>query len=117
MRQFSNIPKRALKGCNGAVATTSRESVKLLSTELKYISAHIKEKTGMKELDPGQFSVLSCNTNDVENDHSQTHHKTTTPTMLNYARDLATVMWEAVKRTSKWAAHYFISVSTYYPVK
>ena len=90
------------------MATTSRESVKLLSSELKYISSHIKEKTGLKELNYDQFSILSCNTNDVENDHSQTYYKTTTPTMLHYAHDLATVVWEAVKRTSKWASHYLI---------
>ena len=80
----------------------------MLSSELKYLSSHIKEKTGLKELDSNQFSILSCNTNDVENDHSQTHYKTTTPPMLHYAHDLATVVWEAVKRTSKWAAHYLI---------
>ena len=64
-----------------------------------------------------QFSILSCNTNDLENDHSQTHYKTMTPTMLHYAHDLATVVWEAVKRNSKWAAHYFFDNTTYYHVK
>ena len=48
VREFSDIPKRALKGCDGTVSKTSRESVKLLSSELKYISSHIKKKTGLK---------------------------------------------------------------------
>ena len=37
--------------------------------------------------------------------------------MLHYAHDLATVVWEAVKRNSKWAAHYFFDNTTYYHVK
>ena len=64
-----------------------------------------------------QYGILSCNTNDLENDHSQTHYKTTTPTILHYAHDLATVVWEDVKRNIKWTAHYFLDNTSCYHVK
>ena len=52
----------------------------------------------------------------VENIHSVVHHKDPLCTVLDYARNFGSAAEEGLKRTTHWAAHYFTSPKSWYPV-
>lgn len=61
-------------------------------------------------------NLLSCLTLDVENCHSVVHYKSPLCTVLEYARNFGNTVKESVKKTTNWAAFYFINPKSWYPV-
>jgi hypothetical protein len=45
-----------------------------------------------------------------------THFKDQTQTMLQYSQNISNAVYESVKRSVNWAAHYFTHSGSYYPV-
>ena len=99
-----------LNGPQGNVASKTVSSVEMLKCGLEKLN---------EILDSHEYSalnLLSCMTLDVENIHSVVHHKEPLCTVLDYARNFASAAKEGLKRTSHWAAHYFINPKSWYPV-
>ena len=63
-----------------------------------------------------QIDLYSCLTTDCENFHAIGHLKDDTPTLLQYAKMLASTVHESVKRVTPWSVYYFTSPDSYYPI-
>ena len=102
--------KTELNGPKGTVSTQSRKSVGIILSELVYMKGILKDKAHM-------LNMAACTTTDVENLHALSHYKRSdTPTMLQYAWEVAVTVREKLKQTTHWGGYYFTSHKSYYPL-
>ncbi|CAB4020104.1 Hypothetical predicted protein [Paramuricea clavata] len=100
-------------GPEGTVSNKCLKSLELLKRSIESLDANVKDlstKPGF-ELKLNLESLLTLH---VENQHAVTHFKRDTFTMYEYALIFGCSIEEAVKRVSKWAAHYYTHPKSYY---
>ena len=95
----------ATNGPQGTMSQKTQLSVSLL-------------KKGMDRLYMNVMDVNPEFADDImlETLHAVSHFKHETFTVLQYAHDFGTIVKESIKRTSRWAAKYYIHDRSYYPV-
>ncbi len=105
------LGKPVTNGPEGTVADRTLKSVQMIASG---ISALVKL---ISEINPDyKIDLHSCLTMDVENLHAVGHYKEQIPTMLHHIRNLATSVYESLKRVVPWSAYYYTKPQSYYPV-
>ena len=102
---------QSLNGPQGTISAATRKSVEMLE-------GGIAKLVDVIDTTNPEYSVESPTllTTAVENLHAVSHFKHVTFTVLQYARDFASIMKESLKRSTKWAAKYYTHPKSYYPV-
>ena len=98
-------------GPEGTVASKTVKSVQLVEKGLQKLLVDLREVNLHLEIDP-----TACLTLQAKSFHAVSHFKHSACTTLNYARDFGNVMYESLKRTSRWEAYYFTHGSSYNPM-
>ena len=83
----------------------------MILDSLKALKQLLQELTPSHEID-----LHACLTVQVENLHAVGHFKEQFSTLLQYARNLANIVYESTKRAVQWAAYYFTHQKSYYPI-
>ncbi|XP_014674326.1 PREDICTED: uncharacterized protein LOC106814524 [Priapulus caudatus] len=100
-------------GPQGTISAKTALSLELLEHGMKNMQQLVLE------VNPNfieNIDLTTCLTTVVENLHAVSHFKHETFSVLQYARDFATILKESLKRTTKWAAKYYTHPKSYYPV-
>ena len=104
--------KNTTNGPEGTVSSKTASSVQMVADGVQKLNNYI-------QLLNRDFSVdlESCMTGQVESLHSTHHHKHEAGAhVIDYARGFGNTVKEGLKRTTRWAAHYFTNKRSYYPV-
>ena len=104
--------KNTTNGPEGTVSSKTASSVQMVADGVQKLNNNI-------QLLNRDFSVdlESCMTGQVESLHSTHHHKhEADANVIDYARGFGNTVKEGLKRTTRWAAHYFTNKRSYYPV-
>ena len=107
-----NIGRKYTNGPEGTIAQKTLLSVKMVTSGVNKIHQNIQK------VKPDYSANLhSCLTVQVESMHATHHFKQPSAVhMLEYARSFGNTVKESLKRTTKWAAHYFTHPASYYPI-
>ena len=96
-------------GAKGSISSQTQSSFSHYDT--KRSSRSSRAGTRAKHELPST-DLHSCLTVQVEKLHSKDQF----PTSLQYARNLANIVFESIKRVVRWAAYHYTNEQSYYPV-
>ena len=109
-RNVQHLPDTAhTNGPQGTISQKTQISMKLMLHGLR----KCQNQNDFPYLD---IDLASLITSAVENIHAVSRMKHETFSTLEYAQDFGHIIKESLKRSTKWAAQYYTSVKSYYPI-
>jgi hypothetical protein len=104
--------KNTTNGPDGTVSSKTLTSVRMVADGVQKLNENIQMLN-----EDYQIDMASCMTGQVESIHSTHHHKNQAGAhVIDYARSFGNTVKEGLKRTTRWAAHYYTNKKSYYPI-
>ena len=104
--------KNTTNGPDGTVSSKTLTSVQMVADGVQKLNENIQMLN-----EDYQIDMASCMTGQVESIHSTHHHKHQAGAhVIDYARSFGNTVKEGLKRTTRWAAHYYTNKKSYYPI-
>ena len=112
VRETTENQKISMNGPDGTVASKTADSVQMVADGVLQLDSNVKALN--KDY---RVNLESCMTGQVESLHATHHLKHEAGAhVLDYAWSFGNTVKEGLKRTTTWAAHYFTSKKSYYPI-